>query len=213
MSAAILAIVISGFAHSFGPRRPGDPPMSVRVVIHASLFMGWILLFAIQVGLVAAQRKTIHRRLGIAGAVVAVAMVATAIPLAVSAASRGVFAGDSLAFLFVILMDLVMFSAFVGAALHFRRRGDLHKRLMLLGTISLLPPAISRWPIAVQHPWVIPLVLVPLIAASPTADYLAGRPFRSASLWGGIALALSVPLRFAFANTALWHSIARWLTR
>jgi hypothetical protein len=39
---------------------------------------------------------------------------------------------------------LLVFSGLVGAAILLRRRGDYHKRLMLLATLSLLGPAFGR---------------------------------------------------------------------
>ena len=39
---------------------------------------------------------------------------------------------------------LVVFSGLVGAAIVLRRRGDYHKRLMLLATLSLLGPTFGR---------------------------------------------------------------------
>ena len=208
MAVVVLGIVFSGFSHSFGAHAPART--SVRVAVHASIFMTWVLLFVTQISLVAAGNVKLHRRLGVFGAMLGVAMIASAFPLAVSAVARGLFP-NGLEFLLVLFVDLALFGAFLGAAIWYRRRPDLHKRLMLLGMISLLPPAISRWPIAQQHISVIPAVLLLLMAATPVFDYLAGRSIRSVSLWGGVFVVVSIPLRFAVAHTTLWHRIAQWL--
>jgi hypothetical protein len=42
------------------------------------------------------------------------------------------------------LPPIVLFAVLVAAAILLRRRLDVHKRLMLLATINLVPPAIGR---------------------------------------------------------------------
>ena len=143
----------------------------------------------------------------------ALALVLSAPPLAIDAARRGVLPGDSLEFLLVMFVDLLLFGAFVGAAIYFRRRPELHKRLMVLGMVSLLPPGISRWPIAERHVAIIPVVLLFFLFATPVFDFLARRRQHPVTVWGGVSIVLSMPIRFAIAHTAAWHATASWLTR
>ena len=42
---------------------------------------------------------------------------------------------------------LVVFPALFGTALWFRRRTDVHKRLVILATLELVTAAIARWPV------------------------------------------------------------------
>jgi len=209
---AIAAIVssLAGFVHSI-PR--AAQPLPPRVLIHATLFASWLTLFLVQTLLVAVGRVTLHRRLGILSALIATTMILSAPPLALSAARRGTLPGDPLVFLLVILLDVAFFGVFLGAALYFRRQSERHKRFMLLATTSLLPPGISRWPIAAAHPVVIPLAMLAFIAAAPVYDFLSRRPMSRVSLWGGGALLVSIPLRFAVGQSAIWHRVAHWLIR
>jgi hypothetical protein len=140
-------------------------------------------------------------------------MVITGIPMAIDLARRGLPPGDPLAFLLLLLGDLLSFALFVGVAIRVRRRSDTHKRLMLLAMISLMPPAISRWPIAVTRPWVIPVVVLLLVAVTLLYDLRTPRRFHPASLWGGVALVVSLPLRFIASQSSGWHHIASWLIR
>jgi hypothetical protein len=55
--------------------------------------------------------------------------------------------------------------------------------------------------------------MLPLIAAAPVYDLIARRRPNPMSLWGGLALLASGPLRFAVAKTAAWHHFASWLIR
>ncbi len=70
------------------------------------------------------------------------------VPTLVHSASRRSHDIHSTEFLWMLMafdgLALVVFGCLVGLALLFRRRGDYHKRLMLLATLSLLGPAFGR---------------------------------------------------------------------
>jgi hypothetical protein len=181
-------------------------------IVHVTLFSGWIILFLVQTLLVATGNSRVHRRLGVAAAVLATIMVLTAPPLAVGLARRGQPPGDSIAFLFILIVTVVEFAVFAAAGIYYRRRAETHKRLMLLATTSLLPPGVSRWPIAIANPGpVITSALVVFLAATPLHDLWARRRVHPVSLWGGVALVALQPLSFAMAQSAIWHRIGHWL--
>lgn len=212
MAAAIVLAEAVGFSHSERARVAGHHALRPMVAFHIVLFGTWLVLFLAQTLLVATGRTRFHRRLGVVAATVAGFMVATAPPLAIDLARRGVASSDPLAFLFIMLVDLLMFAVFVGAGIHFRRRAEAHKRFMLLATTSLLPPGISRWPVAIAHPApVLMAAMVAFVAAAPVRDLLARRRMHPVSLWGGVALLLTVPVRMAIAYSAPWHRLAEWL--
>src|SRR4051794_39857328 len=70
MALVITAIVFAGFYRTFylSPWLQG-PALSPLRILHGAAFSAWILLFVAQTTLVAAGRTDIHRRLGVAGAV------------------------------------------------------------------------------------------------------------------------------------------------
>jgi hypothetical protein len=214
LSLAALITILSGFAPSFflRPWRAASP-LAPAVVAHGIAFTSWVGLFLVQAMLVASGRASLHRRLGVTTAALAALMVASAVPLALSAAGRGAIPGDPLAFLLVMLVDLLAFGGFVSAAIHYRDRTEIHKRLMVLALASLLPPAVSRWPVAIRYPAVIPGVLLLFVAAPPVCDLWTRRRPNAVSLWGGLSLLASVPLRFAIARTEPWHALAGWIIR
>jgi hypothetical protein len=214
MAAAIVLAEVAGFWHSERGRIAGHHALHPMAVVHITLFSGWLVLFLVQTILVAIGRMRFHRRLGVVAATVAALMLVTAAPLAIDLARRGVLSSDPLAFLFIMLVDLVMFAVFAGSGIYFRRRAETHKRLMLLATMSLLPPGISRWPIAIANPGpVIMGALAMFLLAAPVRDRWARRRMHPVSLWGGVALLLSVPVRMAIAYSAPWHRAAEWLIR
>src|SRR6185436_19322300 len=85
---------------------------------------------------IAARRTDLHRRLGIGGGVLAVAMIAVGTAVAVAAAKRGPVPGlpSPLEDLAIPLGGLVIFAVLVGIGFLQRRRRDSHKQLMVLAT-------------------------------------------------------------------------------
>jgi hypothetical protein len=214
MAVAILMAEAVGFGHSERGRIAGHHALHPMAVVHIALFSGWLVLFLVQTLLVATGRTRIHRTLGLATAAVAGLVLATAPPLAIDLARRGVASSDPLAFLFIMLMDLLMFAVFLGSGIYFRRRAETHKRFMALATMSLLPPGISRWPIAIAPPApVIMSAMVAFLVAAPLRDRWSRRRMQPVSVWGGVALLLSIPIRFAIAYSAPWHRLGEWLIR
>jgi hypothetical protein len=215
MAIAILVAELAGFSRSYRERLAGGDVLSPAAELHMVLFAGWLAIFCAQTGLIATRYVHVHRRLGVVAAVWATTMVLTGPPLAVGLAKRGLPTGtDPLMFLLVILVDLLVFGAFVVVGVLSRRQPETHKRFMLLAMTSLLPPGIGRWAIAERNPApVVTVALIVFLAAPLVADRLSGRRIHWVSLWGGILLLVSVPVRFAVGQTAMWHHVARWLTR
>ena len=73
---AIAAAVFYGFATTYY-LKPffGTPPLPRIFHIHAAIFTSWIVLFVLQASLVHPGATDLHRKLGLAGAALAIAMV------------------------------------------------------------------------------------------------------------------------------------------
>jgi len=221
MALALLATVFLGFARSFflRPLFPTWPsPHETIFYVHGTVFTSWFLLIVIQTSLVAAGRTDLHRKLGVFGAVLAAAMVVLGVTGAVIAARRpGGFVGipvSPLQFLIIPIFDMAIFSTFVAVGVAKRRDPQTHKRWMLLASISLITAAIARWPgvISVGAPplyfALTDLFLVPIALW----DFKSRGRVHPATLWGGLALVASQPLRFVLSGTAVWLAFARWIT-
>jgi hypothetical protein len=223
VAVALALTVFVGFAPTFYLRtyfgRPtvtGATSLSSLVALHGALFTAWVLLFIVQTALVAMHRVALHRRLGIAGAVLATAMIVMGVTVAVKAAARGAGAPgtDPLAFLAVPMGDMVMFCTFVAAALWMRRNKEAHKRLMLLAYISLTAAATARLP------GVLPLgplgffgLAFLFLLAGIIYDLASRRRIHPVYIWGGALLVASVPLRLMVSGTHTWRTIAEFLVR
>jgi hypothetical protein len=221
MSVAVAATVAGGFAPTYYLKPLfGTPALPLSIHIHGALFTTWVLLFVAQTSLVAANRTDLHKRLGIVGAVLAAAMVVSGTFVAIDSARRarpalGALAAAPPLFVLVIpLASVVVFTILVGLGLYYRRRAETHKRLMLLATIALLPPALGRIRILnAVGPQAFFGVTVLFIVAVVAYDYWKRRRVHAVSLWGGLFLALSFPGRIALGHTDAWLTFARWLVR
>ena len=131
-----------------------------------------------------------------------------------SSVAVGALARESRLVVMVIpLASVLLFASLAGIGLYMRRRSDVHKRLMLLATIALLPPALGRIPIlAANGPAAFFGVTLLFVLSIVLYDYRTWRRVHPASLWGGLCLAASFPGRIALANTDAWQTFARWLT-
>lgn len=212
-------IVFLGFSRTFFLNSYfAKRDLTSLMVFHGIIFSCWLVLLIVQTSLVAADRTDIHRKLGVAGAILAALMIVVGFTLAIHAAKYGFKTPGlppPLIFLVVPFFDIVVFAILVGAALHYRGRPDTHKRLMLLATISILPPAFARMPFAwigASLPFSAFILGDVVLLCCVLADVAINRRLHRAYLWGGLLLVLSFPLRLAIANTAAWQSFAHWLT-
>jgi hypothetical protein len=219
-------IVLAGFARTYYLKGAFATPAlpSLLVHVHGIIMTAWVVLFIVQVTLVAKRRTKLHQRLGIAGAGLAALVFVFGIVTATYAAARFVnnpsllSAADPppLPFLIIPFGDMVIFAILITAALYYRQRLDIHKRLMLLAAINLLTPAIARIPLEfivkggpLAFFGLTDLVLIGFVAF----DTIRHRRLHPAFLWGGLFLILMQPLRIILAPTNAWISFAAALVR
>jgi len=218
MALAMLATVFVGFAPTFflRPLFPDTPvPGEAIFTLHGIAFSAWVVLLLVQARLVAGRHIALHRRLGACGIALAVIMVVLGTMAALVAARRG-FIGvpvPPMQFLAIPLFDMLLFSLFVALAVVRRREPQKHKRWMLLATITLLTAAIARWPGVFDYgpPAFFALTDV-FIVAMAIWDWRSLRRLHPVTLWGGLALILSQPLRLVISGTETWMAFARWAT-
>jgi hypothetical protein len=212
MAVAFLITVVVGFGPTYFYKPfHASPPLVPLLHVHGLVFTGWLLLFLTQSTLVRAHRVDVHKRLGIFGAVLAVVMVVLGLMVAINAAQRGKSSDgmDPLGFMIFPFGQSLLFGGFIGAALWNRRQPELHRRLMLLGTICTMTPAISRM-VDGRSALAAMLTMVFVVVAMMHDWKTRGRVHRI-YLWGGAILLVSGPLRAAFGNSAAWHAFARLL--
>jgi hypothetical protein len=223
MGMIIALLVFLGFAPTFFlATRYAAPPLSALRVAHGTLFTSWIVLYNVQVLLIASDRVRTHRALGVFGAVMATIMV----PLGVAMAIRAVREGHAppgispLAFLAIPLFDMAVFAPLVACGIYFRGRRDTHKRLMLLATVSLVAAAVARLSRMVPIPPAVvatgPLfyfgVADALIMALAAYDLVTRGRVHRVTLWGGLFIIVSQVARLAISGTHGWLVFATLIT-
>ncbi len=220
MAWAIGAAMFYGFATTYYLKEFfGTPPLPRIVHVHAVIFTAWVAFFILQASLPGSGRTALHRKTGIAGAALAVAMIVSGFLTAVAVArlghSDGALSQDPVESLVINLLSLPVFLVFLVTALCYTRRPEVHKRLMLLAQIALLGAAVGRWPIFEGKPAAAPgLVLMAFALAGPLYDLVSRRRVHPVYVWGvGFHLLMSPPLRFVLARTDLVHGIAVRLIR
>ena len=211
----VLVIIFAGFAQTFYLKSWfGTPPLSNLLFLHGVVMSAWLMLFMIQTALVEFGRTDLHRRLGIAGAGLAALVLIVGVVAALDAGRRGFSPAPEVTpqmFLAIPLVDMVVFAIFVGLALAKRRNSGTHKRLMLLGTVSMLTPAVARLPVDALKQGGLPAffaITVAVVILIVVIDTVRHRRLHPAFGWGAALLIAAVPARIALAQTDAWVSIA-----
>jgi len=194
MALAILAENIAGFSVAFLRTNIAEELHSTWVKAHAFAFALWILLFLAQTILVASQRRDLHRRLGVCGIALAGIMIVLTIMSGI-----GVFlqspprpAIDTFMLSVVVHVDMIVFTILVTAGLlHRNHDREIHKRLMLLATISvgLRFPVVARLS-GLNIPHYVDQDLAVLVGI--LYDLVVRRRVNPAYIWGGLVI-LTLP--------------------
>lgn len=235
MAVWFIAIVLTGFIpDSLGKIaavRTGEHlPFPAVLHVHAVLMGSFLLLLLGQTWLMATGRRELHMQLGVAGLVLACALVVVGFILvptnyyllwnAVHSGLPGAaekFIGPLHVWENILLLQLrigVLFPLFLAIGGRARSTdAGLHKRMMIIATAMALPAAIDRitWLPSMLPASPIAADFYTWIAVSPMLvwDLLRNRSVHRA-YW--ISLAVYVPVA-VFVNlawdTSWWHSVAR----
>ena len=212
----LLSYVLLGFWQSYiGAGWMLAPLPSLLVHVHAVLFVGWALLFGVQIAMVATGRVLIHRRIGsVMGwwAAMMILVGPVTVVMALRRPNSGVgaaaFAGD--------LAQTVVFLVLIGKGFVRRRNAPEHKRLMALGTAALMGPAIVRWPFDfIQNgpPIGIPFfyLLPPLLLVA--YDLATLHRVHRATWLGLVLMTLVLGSFFIVPDQAAWQTFTEWVKR
>jgi hypothetical protein len=153
MALTCMAIAVLGFMPTyFMPLVQGTFRAEPIVHIHGLVLFSWCALLCTQTWLVAKGGTLAHRSWGMLGIAIVTAMafiVTAVVSLRMSqAATPGMPAAqafDLRAFAWVSISGLLFFVPVFVIAVVQVKKPDVHKRLMLLGTIALLGAPIARW--------------------------------------------------------------------
>ena len=211
----VLLLVFAGFAQSYYLKRLfGADALSVLLHIHGLVMTLWILLFMLQVRLIATHKLALHRRVGMWGMGLALLVMVIGIATAVDSARRAQAAPGGLSFLATSLGGLFVFVALVVLGLIYRRQRDFHSRFMLLANLSILAPAIARIPLDVIERGGLTLIFIlkdVCVLAFVFYDVASTRRLHPATVWASLFIIASYPVTRMVGTSSVWIDIAKWL--
>ena len=214
MSGLALCVVLVGFAKTYYLKALfGAPPLPLLLHVHGAVMTTWFVLFAAQAALIRAGRVDLHRLVGGAGAAFALVLL----PIALATARQFVIRslGDpallpvAAAIAGYDAVVLAVFAILVGAALGWRRRTDIHKRLMTLAALSLLGPPLAR--LVGDETAVLASNLIILVPVA--IDTVWNRRLHPAFGWGGALVVLSTRAALVMVTSPGWTSFVVPLVR
>lgn len=227
MAYACAAVGVIGFAPTYWiPLLSGTLAVPPILHLHAFVFYAWLALLVTQSRLAASRRLTRHREFGVLGVAVVTAMCFVGVAAAVNSmklADAAGFGDAGRAFSVVPITGIFFFAALFAIALLNVKRPHVHKRLMLVATVSILNAAVGRLfilalgappPTASAEP---PPVFVTIPAGLITNLLLVPAMLHDRKRLGyvhptywiaGAALVASQLLRVPMAASSTWHWIA-----
>jgi FtsH-binding integral membrane protein len=191
----MLASVLLGFGPTYYLVGVFHAPLPSRIIhIHGAVFSCWILLLIVQNSLAWAGRVDIHRKLGLAGFLLACLMVVVGWTAATDRLARGTAPPglDTYFFYIVPMTDMVIFGTLIFFAFRARRDPSAHKRIIYIATVGVLIAAIARFPLRwlfhnAAHAAIASYAFLLLLAAY---DVWSTRKFHRATLCAGTFLIL-----------------------
>jgi MFS family permease len=203
----LIATVVAGFWPSyFGTLLSGGVNRPLVMHLHGAIFTGWMALLLLQVGLAATGRVRAHRRIGTFGiwygALVLIMGVIATFAAPVMHVQAGEWTADRAAgFLILPAVDMVLFGGFFGAAVKYRHKPEIHKRLIVAATVALAFAAVARMNFA--PPIFFVIWMVPMAA-------LAAFDFQSTGKVHRVTAVCSAVMTIAFLRVFAMESEA-WL--
>ena len=216
MAAAMLAVNVVGFVPTLYFRPFFDvPTIPFYLYAHGVVGTAWFVLVLAQALLIDNRLLRTHRALGWLGVCLAAIVLALGVYTSTNMVPRhsalgAVSEADVRLYGFVTSGDLagfINFPTFIALALAFRRRSmDVHMRLMLLATLSILGPAVSRiasWFGEIPNP-IIPVVMLGFVAFLAIHDLRSRGRLHPATVLGVLFMvAVSLGVRLSGIASAI----------
>lgn len=234
----LLTCVVAGFGSTAVRGNYNDvEPFPLYLTLHGLALLAWYSWLVLQTWLVRSRNVALHRRTGIAGVVIAILVVVSTPPVFLNNPARLLARGldwdsDLAAFpalgiegttvaeftpmiVFGGIANLLSFSLLFLAAIRYRSRPDVHKRMVLFASFALFAPAlarISRWPgLGGEGSPFIPIALFATLLAPLLHDRISRGRVHPAS-WIALGVVLVVQFTaFGFAQSATARALVREL--
>jgi hypothetical protein len=174
------------------PAYPLAPPIRMLLIAHGAAMTLWVVTFVVQSLLIVGRNSRLHMAVGPFAVALAVAMVLLGLWLPTQATrfepDFTLWGLNRVHFMAIPMIAILTFGAFVAAGIWQRRRAEIHRPMMLLATLSIIPAATDR------------ITGLPNLYAATTWGALFG-PFFTALIVGTL---------FLVAKSLLTRSFDRW---
>jgi uncharacterized membrane protein YozB (DUF420 family) len=217
LSLVMAAVIIAGFSRTVPDDVNASPTLPVLLFVHGAVFSLWVVLLVVQPALVYRGSIRLHRRLGMAGAVLATAMVVMGLAatyLAIHDKLVPSFFPPAI-FLAMNTIGILVFGALVAAGVTLRRSADWHRRLMMCATVSILGPGVGRLLPMDSFGRAAPMVMFGVIAlfglAGPAYDVIKRGRVHKAYVWGVGAIIVSMLITGPVAFSPPTQALLRWV--
>jgi hypothetical protein len=213
----MVAVVLVGFWPTyFGPMLRGNIARPWVIQLHGIVYVGWMALLIAQVTLVARGRTRMHRRVGEFGVWYGFLVLAMGLVVSFAAPLMHLRVGEwdmerAAGFLIIPLGDMVLFGSFFIAAVVYRRKPEIHKRLIVLATVALLFAAVGRIQFTDSTPLLLVIWLSPVLVAMGH-EAVTRRRFDRVYGLGLVVLLLGLS-RLAVARWEPWLAVSRGVLR
>jgi hypothetical protein len=154
--AIFLVLTAVGFQHYIfgGKKFDGtsiDPPMLGTIIVHSTSIFAWYGLFFVQSLLISTQNRRLHMKLGWSVLLIA-SMIAISGPLVAVRSLRlkpstVLFDWPARQFLFIMYVEIALYVVFIAIGVLNRKRLRVHRSMMLLASLPILPGATGRIPL------------------------------------------------------------------
>jgi hypothetical protein len=212
----LLATVLYGFARSYFLAGVFRAPLPNTLIhIHGAVFTSWMLLLITQTSLVSAGRVDIHRKLGLAGFGLACLMIILGVLAATDALARNFIPPgapfDAKTFYTVPMGDMLIFAALIFFAYRFRSNPAVHKRLILIASISLMDAPLGRVPFLNQSHLISDIACYSFFVLLFAYDWWSTGKIQRVTIWATLFVIIVEELRVPIGMTAPWHAFATWM--
>lgn len=217
---AVLAIAIAavGFWPTyFGPLLAGGVDKPAIIHFHAVVYVGWLAIFLTQVAFAATGRLALHMKLGRFAIGYGMLVIFAGLLAGIGMFVLRVRAGDAAAAQTAVLgplLDMLFFAPLFAAAVYYRRKPELHKRLMVVATTSLLIAAAVRMPflgqprnmLLLHSIWTAPILI------AMAHDFWRQHRVHPVYALGLVLLLIQGPaVRVYIRGSDEWRSLSGWL--
>lgn len=228
-AALLLVLMFLGFRRFYlhggaYPDRELTPPIRTLLVLHGLGMTAWMLLSIVQPLLILGRRHRLHRSLGMLGAALAAVIVVLGWKVGIEATrvdppGLRIWGLSPREFMIVPIVSIAIFAVFVTAGVLARKRPDVHRPMMLLASLAVMPAAVSRidalnalyagtmWE-ALFGPFFMTLVVGAVLLV---VRCVLARSFDRWFAAGYAALALSSVLIVRMATSGAWDTFAKFL--